>query len=375
MQAIEVCLRASCPALESLAAQAAQYLEAARASSTRKSYAADIRDFEAFCTAYGPPFLPSTPETVALYLTHLASRAAVSTCRRRLAAITYVHRQKGLDSPATPRKHFVLREVLAGITRTIGVCEHGARPILADAIRQIIGACPESLLGARDRALLLLGFAAGARANELVSILEVRDLTFANPGLYIRLRWSKNDQQRAGRSRVPPGGTSRRAFWLRAALRPRTSRSARSHTQASLPAFARPRPVPTGRALCHREQIEFWFARYGEDANWLLETGEESGVVSLQIDLRLARQSLAYLAGDDPAWQRGLRFTAGRRWHVLFEYASGLPQFRGYPGLFLHAGDSILVPPSRTPSGIELVYADPHAPLLSADWLRRAGKT
>jgi len=206
MQAIEVCLRAPCPALESLAAQAAQYLEAARASSTRKSYAADIRDFEAFCTAYGLPFLPSTPETVALYLTHLASRAAVSTCRRRLAAITYVHRQKGLDSPATPRKHFVLREVLAGITRTIGVCEQGARPILADAIRQIIGACPESLLGARDRALLLLGFAAGARANELVSILEVQDLTFANPGLYIRLRWSKNDQQKAGRTIAVPLG-------------------------------------------------------------------------------------------------------------------------------------------------------------------------
>jgi len=135
------------------------------------------------------------------------------------------------------------------------------------------------------------------------------------------------------------------------------------------------RSASAGVASCHREQIEFWFARYGEDANWLLETGEESGVVSLEIDLRLARQSLAYLAGDDPSWQHSLRFTTGSRWHVLFEYASGLPQFRGYPGLFLHAGNSILVPPSRTPSGIELVYADPHAPLLSADWLRRAGKT
>lgn len=130
-----------------------------------------------------------------------------------------------------------------------------------------------------------------------------------------------------------------------------------------------------GVSSCERAQIEYWFARYGDDANWLLKTGEESGVVSLEIDLGLAMHSLAYLAGDDPSWQRSLRFAAGNRWHILFEYVSRLPQFRGYPGLFLNSGNSILVPPSRTPSGVELVYKDPHAPLLSADWLREAASS
>lgn len=38
-----------------------------------------------------------------------------------------------------------------------------------------------------------------------------------------------------------------------------------------------------GVPSCERAQIEYWFARYGDDSNWLLETGEESGVVSLEI--------------------------------------------------------------------------------------------
>jgi hypothetical protein len=120
-----------------------------------------------------------------------------------------------------------------------------------------------------------------------------------------------------------------------------------------------------------RDQIEYWFSLYGDDANWIIETGE-AGVFSLEIDLRLARYSLAHFAGDDRSWQRSLHFAACGKWHVLFEYAAEFPSLRGYPGLSLHSGDSILVPPSRTPSGIELVYAAPHAPLLSADWLRKA---
>jgi hypothetical protein len=120
------------------------------------------------------------------------------------------------------------------------------------------------------------------------------------------------------------------------------------------------------RALSWCNVIEYWFSLYGDDANWLTATGE-AGVVSLEIDLRLARHSLAHLASDDHSWQRSLHFAACGKWHVLFEDTAGFPSLRGYPGLSLHSGDSILVPPSRTPSGIELVYADPHAPLLSAD--------
>lgn len=119
-----------------------------------------------------------------------------------------------------------------------------------------------------------------------------------------------------------------------------------------------------------RAQIEYWYSQHGSDANWLMETGASSGIVVLEIELNLARHALAYLVSENLSWQRTLHFAAHGKWHVLLEYVRGLPSLRGYSGVRLHSGSSILVPPSRTPSGVELTYADPHATLLSADWLR-----
>jgi site-specific recombinase XerD len=194
------------PSLESLAEQAAKFAEAARARSTRRAYASDLRDFQDFCIGHGLHYLPSTPETVALYITYLASRVTVSTIRRRLAAITYHHRQMGCDSPATPRRHFLVREVLAGISRSLGVLQQGAEPILGDAVRRFVAACPENLVGIRDKALITLAYASGSRRSELASIWEVRDLTFSEQGLYIRMRLSKTDQEKAGRTIAIPFG-------------------------------------------------------------------------------------------------------------------------------------------------------------------------
>jgi len=121
-----------------------------------------------------------------------------------------------------------------------------------------------------------------------------------------------------------------------------------------------------------RAQIEYWYSQYGPEANWWMETGASSGVVVLELDPNLSWHALAHLVDDNLAWPRPLQFAAHGKWHVLFEYVRGMPSLRGYSGVRLHSGSSILVPPSRTPSGMELVYADPHAAPLSADWLRNA---
>jgi hypothetical protein len=66
-----------------------------------------------------------------------------------------------------------------------------------------VAACPDTLLGTRDSALVLFGFAAGSRASELASILEVGDFSLTPEGdLYILLRRSKTDQDQAGRDFV-----------------------------------------------------------------------------------------------------------------------------------------------------------------------------
>jgi hypothetical protein len=125
----------------------------------------------------------------------------VATIRRRLAAITYTHREAGCaDSPASTRNNFIVREVLNGIRRIRGTAQHGADPLLGDAVKRITGACPDTLLGVRDRALVLLGFPGAFWRSELTRILEVGDLTFTTQGLYIRLPRSKTDQEQAGRT-------------------------------------------------------------------------------------------------------------------------------------------------------------------------------
>lgn len=132
-----------------------------------------------------------------------------------------------------------------------------------------------------------------------------------------------------------------------------------------------PDSARAGVPSSQREDIEYWWARYGAEVNWLLDTGA-SGVVALEIDLQLAQQALAPLAGDEWSWQRSLHFVVRQTWHILFTHVPGLSMPAEFPGLRLQTRTSILIPPSRTPAGIEMVYADPDAPLLSAGWLRDA---
>ncbi|NED50654.1 integrase, partial [Micromonospora aurantiaca] len=56
---------------------------------------------------------------------------------------------------------------------------------------------PETPKGARDRALLLLGFNMMARRSELAA-LDLADITEHEEGLLVRIRRSKTDQAAAG---------------------------------------------------------------------------------------------------------------------------------------------------------------------------------
>jgi integrase len=95
---------------------------------------------------------------------------------------------------------------MAGIRRTKGTAQQGKDPLLTEDVRAIAAALPEGLLGVRDRALLLLGFAGAFRRSELVS-LNAEDVTFTGDGLVILLRRSKTDQEGEGRKVGIPYGS------------------------------------------------------------------------------------------------------------------------------------------------------------------------
>ena len=176
---------------------AQEFARAAKSPATRRAYACDLRDFDAWCAAKRRAPLPAEPETVALYVTHLArSGSAASTIQRRLAAISQVHQLAGHVPP--PTADWEVRQVVQGIRRSLGTAPAQKEAVLTPTLRRLVASCDATTrAGVRDRALLLLGFGAALRRSELVA-LDVEDVTETDEGLRIRIRRSKTDPQAHG---------------------------------------------------------------------------------------------------------------------------------------------------------------------------------
>jgi integrase len=180
------------------------YAKASKAPRTLESYRRAWQAFVAWCQGRGLASLPAAPEVVALYLTARADAGRKpATLALDLAAIGAAHKTAGCSSPAAAES---VRQVLAGIRRTLGVAQRQVAPLLPGDLRAVSAALPVGLLGLRDRALLLLGFAGAFRRSELAQ-LEVRDLTFTADGLEVVLRRSKTDQEGRGETKGIPHGS------------------------------------------------------------------------------------------------------------------------------------------------------------------------
>ena len=191
--------------LEEAREAAGAYARGSRAASTWRAYEADWRTFEAWCRAVQLPPLPAAPHTVALYLADEAKRGrAPSTLGRRLAAIRLMHLGARLPSPHDALE---VTEVLRGIRRDFGRLPTKKKPAVDEDIRRMVDAIdthdPQTLRGLRDRALLLLGYAAALRRSELVA-LDVEDLTERPEGLEVRIARSKTDQEGHGATLAVP---------------------------------------------------------------------------------------------------------------------------------------------------------------------------
>jgi hypothetical protein len=72
--------------------RARDYAEAAHAEGTRLAYSVGWKDFTAYCGEHGFDALPTSPQTVALYVTACADRLKLATIRKYLAAIAHKYR-------------------------------------------------------------------------------------------------------------------------------------------------------------------------------------------------------------------------------------------------------------------------------------------
>jgi site-specific recombinase XerD len=181
----------------------AEFIAASKAKATRTAYAADWRDFEAWCGSHGLVAIPATPETVAVYLSALAACGRkISTIRRRCVAVAQVHQSAGHDNPAA---HSGVKATISGIARTLGSAPIKKAALTVDVLQRLVRKIPGDLAGLRDRALLLLGIAGALRRSELVA-LDATDVVRHPKGVVLTLRRSKTDQVGAGKSKAIPHG-------------------------------------------------------------------------------------------------------------------------------------------------------------------------
>ncbi len=171
-------------------------LEGAYSESTLRGYRADMEVFEAWCAEKGVEPLPATPELVADFVDAQARDCAAATIKRRLAAIRKVHALLRFENPVTDEA------VIIALRRARRMKRERPRQALGltkDIRDRLIAACPDTLPGLRDRAMIALGDDTLCRRSELIG-LRAEDLARTSDGAaQILVRRSKNDPFGAGR--------------------------------------------------------------------------------------------------------------------------------------------------------------------------------
>lgn len=148
--------------------------------------------------------LPAAASTITAHLTELARHGAkVGTLSRRLSATKFAHHLRNLPDPTRNARVVAVWE---GIRRTHGAPPDQAAPLMPPELFDVLAACPTTrtwrtsgrtpephLAGARDRALLLVGFVGALRRSELAA-LTIDQVAEHPNGLVLALPRSKTNR-------------------------------------------------------------------------------------------------------------------------------------------------------------------------------------
>lgn len=175
----------------------AEAIDATHAESTRTVYACMWNQWERWCRTRGVAPMPAAPALICAYLTERAGTGvAVGTLDMDCGAISYLHRRHGLDDPILSEG---VRQVRRGLRRLVGAApRRQARPLQTNDVRAIVTAIDRANpKGARDAAIILLGFASALRRSELAALV-VGDVDFQPGGIIVTVHRSKSDQDGEG---------------------------------------------------------------------------------------------------------------------------------------------------------------------------------
>ena len=164
--------------------------DAAKAKATKKAIAKNWRGYQAWATDNNLPLLPSNSETVEKYLLFLMfKKKKISTIEQAKWAIDSIHRSNGFNNVLNSEN---LQTILKGLRRVLGAKKIRKQAFTIEHIAKIN--FPKTLIGIRDKALLLLGFAGALRRSEIAN-LNCEDLEWENFGIRLHLKRSKGNQE------------------------------------------------------------------------------------------------------------------------------------------------------------------------------------
>lgn len=181
MTDIERYKTAPAPVPRQLSPEAQAALAAGRADSTRRAYREDREAFIKWCATRGEQPVPATQDLLVEYVTHLTLTprprtgrpSAPSSLERMLSAITTMHAELDVPKPETKGA----RTVIAGYKHQLaldkkpGGRQQQVKAALPSALRKMLAVLDrDTLIGKRDAAMLLLGYAAATRSSELVGL-------------------------------------------------------------------------------------------------------------------------------------------------------------------------------------------------------------
>lgn len=167
--------------------------EGAYADITLRGYRRDLETFASWCEERGETFMPSTSRIVGAFIDDQVRSYSYATIKRRVAAIQFMHRLADLPSPVSSSDVYL---ALRRAGRTKGRRPKQVRGLTADLLEQILKACPPTLSGLRDAALISVGYDTLCRSAEL-SWMQVEHVDLDAQTVYIPR--AKNDPFADGR--------------------------------------------------------------------------------------------------------------------------------------------------------------------------------
>lgn len=196
-----------------------QLIDAGTSDSTKRAYVRDSNYFWSWVKTHlneTQHYPASEQQILAFCVYHLADNSPyplkVKTLRRYLAMLSIAHGVRGFETPTKrPKVTLLLRRAKAAKKEQ----PNRKAAITKRLLDNMIATCDDSLMGIRDKALLLVGFYGGGRRRQELSHLSVSDLAPTSEGYQLTIQKSKTDQLYKGHT-VPITGDTALALktWL-----------------------------------------------------------------------------------------------------------------------------------------------------------------